>query len=199
VWEMVTIADIFWRPYGNYMVTENIAEELRGVKRLRWIAGHMPGEYERIPLDRVRRQFGFVQDIPMTYRPYMRIDAEAAFSPPRPTPLEGPEEIATDRRVMDAGTTEAYRLWWVAELRGVRDHPDIAVITAERDRLQDLVHQLQTQVNETTRLLEVSQLRVERLEARFLHARGCIHMLQEMLADQWEELIAVAPLRMERP
>ncbi|KAH9316232.1 hypothetical protein KI387_024859, partial [Taxus chinensis] len=104
----------------------NIAEELRGVERLRWIAGHRPGEYERIPLDRMRRQFGFVQDIPLAYRPYMRIDAEAAFSPPQPTPPEGPEEIAADRRVMDAGTTEAYRLWWVAELRGVRDHPDIA-------------------------------------------------------------------------
>ncbi|KAH9324225.1 hypothetical protein KI387_004403, partial [Taxus chinensis] len=46
---------------------------------------------------------------------------------------EGPEEI--DRRVMDAGTTEAYRVWWVAELRGARERPDIAVITAERDRL----------------------------------------------------------------
>ncbi|KAH9300726.1 hypothetical protein KI387_012309, partial [Taxus chinensis] len=56
-------------------------------------------------------------DIPLAYRPYMRIDAEAAFSPPRPTPPEGPEEIAADRRVMDAGTTEAYRLWWVTELR----------------------------------------------------------------------------------
>ncbi|KAH9315340.1 hypothetical protein KI387_023967, partial [Taxus chinensis] len=56
-------------------------------------------------------------DIPLAYRPYMRIDAEATFSPPRPTPPEGPEEVAADRRVMDAGTTEAYRLWWVAELR----------------------------------------------------------------------------------
>ncbi|KAH9312844.1 hypothetical protein KI387_027879, partial [Taxus chinensis] len=63
----------------------------------------------------------------------------------------------------------------------------------------DLVYQLQTQVNETTGLLEVSQLRVERLEARFLHTRGRIHLLQEMLADQWEEPMAVAPLRMERP
>ncbi|KAH9294037.1 hypothetical protein KI387_040758, partial [Taxus chinensis] len=57
----------------------NIAEELRGVERLRWIAGHKPGEYERIPIDRVRRQFGFVQDIPLAYRPYMRIDAEACI------------------------------------------------------------------------------------------------------------------------
>ncbi|KAH9297954.1 hypothetical protein KI387_029636, partial [Taxus chinensis] len=56
-------------------------------------------------------------DIPLAYRPYMRIDAEATFSPPRPTPPEGPEEIVADRSVMDAGTTEAYRLWWVAELR----------------------------------------------------------------------------------
>ncbi|KAH9324963.1 hypothetical protein KI387_005141, partial [Taxus chinensis] len=54
----------------------------------------------------------------MTYRPYMRIDAKAAFSPPRPTPPEGLEEIAVNQRVMDAGTTEAYRVWWVAELRG---------------------------------------------------------------------------------
>ncbi|KAH9298107.1 hypothetical protein KI387_029789, partial [Taxus chinensis] len=74
-------------------------------------------------------------DIPLAYRPYMRIDA-AAFSPPRPTPPEGPEEIATDHRVMDVGMIEAYRLWWVAELRGVCDHPDIAVIIAERDHLQ---------------------------------------------------------------
>ncbi|KAH9296684.1 hypothetical protein KI387_044264 [Taxus chinensis] len=96
----------------------------------------------------------------MAYRPYMRIDAEATFSPPRPTPPEGPEETAADRRVMDAGVTEAYRLWWVAELRGTReraDHPDIAVITVERDHLQGLVHQLQTQVNETTGLLAVAQ------------------------------------------
>ncbi|KAH9316177.1 hypothetical protein KI387_024804, partial [Taxus chinensis] len=52
----------------------------------------------------------------------------AAFSPPQPTPPEGPEEVAADRRVMDGKdkTTEAYRLWWVAELQGVRDHPDIA-------------------------------------------------------------------------
>ncbi|KAH9296332.1 hypothetical protein KI387_039920, partial [Taxus chinensis] len=145
VWERVTVADICWRPYGNYMVTESIAEELRGVERMRWIAGHRPGEYERIPIDRVRRQFGFVQDIPLAYRPYMRIDAEAVLSPPQPTPPEGPEEVAADRRVMDAGTTEAYRLWWVAELQGIRDCPDIAVITAERDRLQCLVQQLQTQ------------------------------------------------------
>ncbi|KAH9309046.1 hypothetical protein KI387_036957, partial [Taxus chinensis] len=55
-------------------------------------------------------------DIPMAYRPYMRIDAEASFSPPRLTPPGGPEEIAADRRVMDVGATEAYRLWWVAEL-----------------------------------------------------------------------------------
>ncbi|KAH9310329.1 hypothetical protein KI387_044734 [Taxus chinensis] len=141
---MVTIADIFWRPYGNYMVTEHIAEELRGVERLRWIAGHRPGEYKRIPLDHVRRQFGFIQNILMTYRPYMRIDGEATFSPPRPTPPEGPEEIAADRRVMDTGTTEAYRVWWVAEIRGAHECPDIAMITAERDRLQELAHQLQT-------------------------------------------------------
>ncbi|KAH9320692.1 hypothetical protein KI387_015331, partial [Taxus chinensis] len=63
----------------------------------------------------------------------MRIDAEAVFSPPQPTHPEGPEEVAADHRVMDAGTTEAYRLWWVAELQGVRDRHDIAVITAERD------------------------------------------------------------------
>ncbi|KAH9307282.1 hypothetical protein KI387_035193, partial [Taxus chinensis] len=78
-------------------------------------------------------------DIPQAYRPYMRIDAEAAFSPPRPTPQEGPEEIAADRSVMDSGMTEAYRLWWVVELQGVRNRPDIAVITAERDLLQRLV------------------------------------------------------------
>ncbi|KAH9320321.1 hypothetical protein KI387_022090, partial [Taxus chinensis] len=42
VWEMVTIADICWRPYGNYMVTENITEDFRGVEQLRWIAGHRP-------------------------------------------------------------------------------------------------------------------------------------------------------------
>ncbi|KAH9325443.1 hypothetical protein KI387_005621 [Taxus chinensis] len=52
----------------------------------------------------------------MAYGPYMRIDAEASFSPPRLTPLEGPEEITIDRRVMDAGAIEAYRLWWVTEL-----------------------------------------------------------------------------------
>ncbi|KAH9311312.1 hypothetical protein KI387_026347, partial [Taxus chinensis] len=40
MWEMVTIADIHWMPYRNYMVTENIAENLRGVERLRWITGH---------------------------------------------------------------------------------------------------------------------------------------------------------------
>ncbi|KAH9299851.1 hypothetical protein KI387_031533, partial [Taxus chinensis] len=57
-------------------------------------------------------------DIPMAYRPYKRIDAEAPFSPPRPTLPEGPEETAADRRVMDAGVTDAYRLWCVAELRG---------------------------------------------------------------------------------
>ncbi|KAH9298041.1 hypothetical protein KI387_029723, partial [Taxus chinensis] len=84
--------------------------------RLRWIAGHKPGEYERIPLDHVWRQLGFVQDIPMAYRPYMRIDAKASFSPPRLTPPEGLEEITANRRVIDAGVTEAYRLWWVAEL-----------------------------------------------------------------------------------
>ncbi|KAH9323228.1 hypothetical protein KI387_017867, partial [Taxus chinensis] len=53
-------------------------------------------------------------DIPMAYRPYMRIDTEASFSPPQSTPLEGPEETAANRRVMDVGVTEAYRLWWVA-------------------------------------------------------------------------------------
>ncbi|KAH9329424.1 hypothetical protein KI387_001532, partial [Taxus chinensis] len=57
-------------------------------------------------------------DIPLAYRPYMRINAEAAFSPTQPTLPEGPEEVAADRRVMDAGTKEAYRLWWVTELRG---------------------------------------------------------------------------------
>ncbi|KAH9300157.1 hypothetical protein KI387_011740, partial [Taxus chinensis] len=50
-------------------------------------------------------------DIPMAHRPYKRINAEAPFSPPRPTLPEGPEEIAFDRRVMDAGVTESYRLW----------------------------------------------------------------------------------------
>ncbi|KAH9305726.1 hypothetical protein KI387_010130, partial [Taxus chinensis] len=124
-------------------------------------------------------------DIPLAYRPYMRIDAEAAFSPPRPTPPEGPEEVAADRRVMDAGMIEAYRLWWVAKLRGVREHPNIAVITAERDCLHCVVQQLQTQVNETRGLLVVAESRVERLEAGVLHARGRVHMLQERLADQW--------------
>ncbi|KAH9288802.1 hypothetical protein KI387_032919, partial [Taxus chinensis] len=42
MWEMVMITDIRWRPYGNYMVTVNIAEDLRGVERLRWITGHRP-------------------------------------------------------------------------------------------------------------------------------------------------------------
>ncbi|KAH9315556.1 hypothetical protein KI387_024183, partial [Taxus chinensis] len=65
--ETVTIAHIRWRPYGNYMVTVNIAE--------------------------------------------------APFSLPRPTLPEGPEEIAADRRVMDAGVIESYRLWWAAQLR----------------------------------------------------------------------------------
>ncbi|KAH9288154.1 hypothetical protein KI387_032271, partial [Taxus chinensis] len=87
---------------------------------------------------RVRRKFGFVQDIPMTYRPYMRIDTEATFSPPWPTPPEGPEEIATNRRVMDVGTTEAYRVWWVVDLRGACEHLDIAVITAEREHLSEI-------------------------------------------------------------
>ena len=32
MWEMVTIADIWWRPYGNYMVTVNIAKDLRRVE-----------------------------------------------------------------------------------------------------------------------------------------------------------------------
>ncbi|KAH9317077.1 hypothetical protein KI387_018846, partial [Taxus chinensis] len=137
----------------------------------------------------------------MAYRPYLRNDAEASFSPPWLTPPEGPEEITADRRVMDAGATEAYRLWWVAELHGLHEranHPDISVITAERDCMQILVYQLQTQVNETMGLLAVAQSRVERLEARFRHTRGCIHMLQERLADRWEEPIIVAPLRMER-
>ncbi|KAH9298109.1 hypothetical protein KI387_029791, partial [Taxus chinensis] len=53
----------------------------------------------------------------MAYRPYMRIDAKASFSPSWLTPLEGPEETTADHRVMDAGVTEAYRLWWVVELR----------------------------------------------------------------------------------
>ncbi|KAH9307161.1 hypothetical protein KI387_043833 [Taxus chinensis] len=95
--------------------------------------------------------------------------------------------------------TEAYRLWWVVELRGVRECPDIAVITAERDRLQRLVQQLQTQVNETRGLLAVAESRAGRLEAGVLHARGRIHMLQERLADQWAVPIAVVPLRTERP
>ncbi|KAH9303491.1 hypothetical protein KI387_043853 [Taxus chinensis] len=129
----------------------------------------------------------------------MRIDAEAAFSPPRPTPPEGPEEVAADRRVMDAGTTKAYRLWWVVELRGVRDCLDIAVITAERDHLQRLVQQLQTQVNETRGLLAVAESLAGRLEAGVLHARGRIRMLHERLADQWVVPIAVVPLRTERP
>ncbi|KAH9303905.1 hypothetical protein KI387_008309, partial [Taxus chinensis] len=115
--ETMMITDIRWRPYGNYMVLVNIAEDLRGVERVRWIAGHRPGEYEMIPLDRVQRQFRFVQDIPMDHRPYRRIDTEVPFSPPRPTLLEGPEEIAADHKVMDAGVTESYRLWWAAELR----------------------------------------------------------------------------------
>ncbi|KAH9294725.1 hypothetical protein KI387_038313, partial [Taxus chinensis] len=56
------------------------------------------------------------------YRPYMMIDAEANTSPANTQKVL---EVAADRRVMDAGTTEAYRLWWVAELQGVRDRPDI--------------------------------------------------------------------------
>ncbi|KAH9328386.1 hypothetical protein KI387_000494, partial [Taxus chinensis] len=141
-------------------------------------------------------------DIPMDHRPYRRIDAEAPFSPPRPTLPEGLEEIVADRKVMDAGATVCYRLWWAVELRSTHeraDHPDIAVITMERDLLQGLVHQLQTQVNETTGLLEATQSRVERVEERVLHARGQIRMLQDRLVDQWEELIAVVPLSTERP
>ncbi|KAH9306711.1 hypothetical protein KI387_011115, partial [Taxus chinensis] len=70
-------------------------------------------------------------------------------------------------------------------LRGVRERPDIAVITAERDRLQCLVQQLQMQVNETRRLLVVAESRAARLETGVLHARGHIQMLKERLADQW--------------
>ncbi|KAH9328638.1 hypothetical protein KI387_000746, partial [Taxus chinensis] len=55
--------------------------------------------------------------IPMAHRPYRRIDAEAPFSPPRLILLEGPEETTADRRVMDTGVTESYRLWWAAEMR----------------------------------------------------------------------------------
>ncbi|KAH9320667.1 hypothetical protein KI387_015306, partial [Taxus chinensis] len=42
MWEMVMILDIHWRPYGNYMVMVNIAEDLMGVERLRWIVRHRP-------------------------------------------------------------------------------------------------------------------------------------------------------------
>ncbi|KAH9294000.1 hypothetical protein KI387_040797, partial [Taxus chinensis] len=61
--------------------------ELRG--------GSAPGKYS----DRCRfaRRTASSQNS-QAYRPYMRIDAEAAFSPPRPTPPEAPEEITADRR-----------------------------------------------------------------------------------------------------
>ncbi|KAH9306708.1 hypothetical protein KI387_011112, partial [Taxus chinensis] len=54
-------------------------------------------------------------------------------------------------------------------------------------------------VNETRGLLAVAESRAVGLEARYLHARERIHMLQERLVDQWAVPIAVVPLRIERP
>ncbi|KAH9330607.1 hypothetical protein KI387_002715, partial [Taxus chinensis] len=48
--------------------------QLRLIQYTFWIARRRPGEYERIPLERVRRQMGLRQDEPPPFPQYRRDD-----------------------------------------------------------------------------------------------------------------------------
>ncbi|KAH9323989.1 hypothetical protein KI387_043930 [Taxus chinensis] len=58
--------------------------QLRWIQYTFWIAGRRPGEHERIPLERVRRRWGYDKDEPPPFPQYQRDDVEAPLPVPQP-------------------------------------------------------------------------------------------------------------------
>ncbi|KAH9324483.1 hypothetical protein KI387_004661, partial [Taxus chinensis] len=89
-----------------------------------------PGEYERIPLERVRMKMGLRQDKPPPFLQYRRDDVEAPLPAPQPWDPDWVAERPAGEGVDDAGCTGAYRVWWAGQ-RAARivppAQPDLAV------------------------------------------------------------------------
>ncbi|KAH9322850.1 hypothetical protein KI387_017489, partial [Taxus chinensis] len=61
-----------------------------------------PGEYERIPLERVRRQMGLRQDEPPHFPQYQRDDVEAPLPAPHPVDPDWAAKRQADDTMDDA-------------------------------------------------------------------------------------------------
>ncbi|KAH9306646.1 hypothetical protein KI387_011050, partial [Taxus chinensis] len=123
--------------------------QLRWIQYIFWISGRRPGEYERIPLERVRRQLGLQQDEPPPFPQYQREDVEAPLPVPQPfDPVWVAERLADDT-VDDAGVTGSFLVWWAGQREAMRAQPaqpDLAAVIVERDRLLGQVQLLQGQL-----------------------------------------------------
>ncbi|KAH9301381.1 hypothetical protein KI387_012964, partial [Taxus chinensis] len=158
--EGLTMVDIVWRPYRGHHPHRGARVQLRWIQYTFWIAGRRPGEYERIPLERVRRQMGLRQDEPPPFPQYKRDDVEAPLPAPQPLDPDWVAERPADDTVDDAGCTGAYMVWWAGQ-RAARvaqpAQPDLATMTAERDQLRGQVQLLQGQLAATQAQIGILQ------------------------------------------
>ncbi|KAH9309909.1 hypothetical protein KI387_037820, partial [Taxus chinensis] len=111
----LTVADIVWRPYRGHHPRGGARRQLQWIQYTFWIAGRRPGEYERIPLERVRRQMGLRQDESPRFPQYQRDDVEAPLPTPQPVDPNWVTERPTDDTVDDVGCTGAYMVWWASQ------------------------------------------------------------------------------------
>jgi len=117
----LTPGQVRFRPYRSYPVWGELAAELTGIRQPRVLSGRRTDFLEFFHFERVRRQFGLVQDVPAPAVPYQRegtISAEGVQSlvyvEPDPTQEEGllEDDIGED----DVGVSEAFSAWWQVEL-----------------------------------------------------------------------------------
>ncbi|KAH9303135.1 hypothetical protein KI387_014718, partial [Taxus chinensis] len=167
--EGLIAVDIVWRPYRGHQPGRGARVQLRLIQYTFWIAGRRPGEYERIPLERVRRQMGLRQDEPPPFPQYRRDDVEAPLPAPQPWDPDWVAERPAGEGVDDAGCTGAYRVWWAGQ-RAARivppAQPDLAAVIGERDQLRGQVQLLQGQLAAAQAQIGALQVQLAQAQAQ---------------------------------
>ena len=111
----LTPDQVIWRPYRVFPTWAGQDAHLVALRRSRVVRGRRPDMWERVPFVRVLRQFGLVQIVPTTYRPYRRDSRETDLPILIPTdPLrEAPPSTDSDD---DVGVDDGYAAWYATEL-----------------------------------------------------------------------------------
>ncbi|KAH9303534.1 hypothetical protein KI387_043896 [Taxus chinensis] len=112
---MLTSEQVIWRPYWVFPTWAGQDAHLVALRRSRVVRGRRPDMWERILFMWVLRQFGLVQTVPTTYRPYRRDSRETdlpIFIPADPL-REAPPSIDSDD---DTGVGDGDAAWYATEL-----------------------------------------------------------------------------------